>query len=211
VEPERVIKSRKLSVTLTYQFGRDQLIYTLKDRTGELQFPVRYEVIDVPAPYKVTLKDRTTILYFGAAGFALIAGAAVLKYGSIATIFGLLGFAALFAGLASTSTGLFSTKNTMFKMAPPPTGAGSRALRVMEGAQHDDIVAELKTRWRDRLRRMHLAVNHTNDPKSEAAKFKWLKEREVISDGEYDAALAELHDADHHPGEPVLTASKRLN
>jgi hypothetical protein len=192
VEQDRVFSRRKLGVKLTYQFGKDELTYTLRDRTGELRFSVRYEAIDVLAPYMVTIKDRTALLYFGAVGFASFGIAALLKFGTLASVFGLFGFAALFAGIASGGVGLFSIKNTMFKMSPAPPGAGNRALRVMEGESHAEIIAELKTRWRERLRRLHLTVNRLKDPRDEMAKFTWLKERGVISDEEYEAALADL-------------------
>lgn len=192
MEYDREFTRRTLSAKLTYKFGRDELTYTRKDRFGELQFPVRYDAINVLAPYKLALRDPSVYLVGVAVGFVFMGVSAAFRFGSVATLFGLLAFAAWIVSLAVGALGIFRVRNTMFQMASPPPGARNHGIRVMEGEHHDEIIAEIKSRWRDQLRRMHLVVNLSNDPKNEIAKFGWLRERGVISGEEYDAALREL-------------------
>ena len=188
----RVITRRTLSVRLKYAFGADELVYTISDRSGEVEVPLRYEAINVAEPFTLKLRDVVPQLIVLMAAFALLACAAVARHGNVATALGVAAIAVLLTAIGGGSLGLFTTRYTMFNIRPGPAGGAGRNLRVMAGRRHDEIILELKTRWRDQLRRLYLAVDRKADPAREAAKFAWLEQHGVISAAEHAAAVRAL-------------------
>ena len=70
-------------------------------------------------------------------------------------------------------------------------GAGA-PIRITHDTRYDDILKRIRSGWIARLRKLHLAVDFENAPKQEERKFKWLLEQGVISDAEYQGAIARL-------------------
>ena len=67
---------------------------------------------------------------------------------------------------------------------------------IIRDQSHDDVMAQIDRRRKQRLRERYATVDLGNDPERELRKFAWLKEASVISDAEYLLAVAQLRD--HH-------------
>jgi hypothetical protein len=65
-------------------------------------------------------------------------------------------------------------------------------IRVIRDSQHQTIIDEIMKRRHDLLRRKHAAVDPLNATGAESRKFRWLREEGVISDQEYNDAVARL-------------------
>jgi hypothetical protein len=71
------------------------------------------------------------------------------------------------------------------------TGAGA-PIRITHDQHHDEVLQRIKSGWIARLRKLHLAVNFENGPKQEERRFNWLLDQGVISEAEYQGAIARL-------------------
>lgn len=81
--------------------------------------------------------------------------------------------------------------NLTFTLLQPTSGAGG-PVRIIHDKRHDDILQRIKSGRTARLRELHLAVSFENAPKQEERKFKWLLDQGVISEAEYQFAIARL-------------------
>jgi hypothetical protein len=73
-----------------------------------------------------------------------------------------------------------------------PASAGGMPIRIIHDEKHDEVLARIRSGWIARLRKLHLQIDVTNDAKTEARRFKWLLDHGVISDAEYQTAIARL-------------------
>ena len=74
---------------------------------------------------------------------------------------------------------------------------------------HDEVMDELSRRRTAQWRQWYAEVDLDNDPDSEMDKFDWLRERNVISETEYQEAMKTIalhHDLDPESGgdEPLV-------
>lgn len=191
---DREFVQKTIGTTLKHRFLSDRLVYTHKDLSGAVEFSIRYETIVAAHPYVMLIKDAALRRTMQRLSLTFVVLAALLFYvphpvGRLAAL-SCLGIAV--ALTASAVIGVGAAKYTMLKMEPLPPGAGKLVLRVKQDDLHDDILGEIKARWRARLRDLHMQVNPANQPDKEQMKFKWLRENDVLSDDEYRQALAEL-------------------
>jgi hypothetical protein len=197
VNGERTIVQRSLATQLTFAFGKDSLSYTLKDLSGEIQFSPKYETIAIHQPYSYLVRDRPLrrVLYRVAIAVSLIPIALGLTRSPL-TVPAIVGSLVIVAVLLFESSR--GVRCTMLKMEPAPPGAGKLSIRVMTSKHHDEIISQIKAKWRDRLRLLHLGINRSNPIAQEVAKFKWLRENDVISDQEYDRVMREMQTETNH-------------
>jgi hypothetical protein len=87
---------------------------------------------------------------------------------------------------------LFAIKYTMLPMRPQPPGSGKQLIRIIDGKSHATILERIKTRWKARLKQLHGAINFSNDVNKEIAKFTWMKDHAIITEGEYSEAVGKL-------------------
>jgi hypothetical protein len=192
---DQIFTQARFGTKVTHRFGEYQLTYTLRDYSGEIQFSARYETITFRQPYAALVKDKPFTRRI-----TMIAGAILLCLGLLGlfkwSLIPVIAWIAVFifvAVNAINSTNLFATKCTMLKMVPPPPGAGKLGIRIMQDENHAAILAELEKRWVARVRKLHGAIDFSNDTKKELAKFAWLKENFVITDDEYREAVDRLN------------------
>jgi len=187
------IVQRKLGVRLTFQFG-EQLTYTLRDHSGEREFAVPYQAINVLAPSTLVADDvqffRTLFVVPILAVVACVALQAT--DGPLARDLGLLAAALIALLYVAKLLRVFAVKYTMLPVSPVSPGVGGLPIRIMEDARHAAILDEIKTRWRGRLKQLHGAINFANDVEKEIAKFSWMKQHAIITEGEYRDAVDKL-------------------
>ncbi len=177
-----------------YRFEPEKLVHTLCDESGERQFSVPYEAIDPQGAWTVLSKNPQfvrAIVRFAWAG--IIFGLVIASFNSPAGTAIIVASAAAFIGvLLAQSHGVFSVRYTFLKMSPVPAGANTPTLSIISDAHHDAIMAEIERRWRERLRTHYATADLSGDPEKEAARLKWLKERDVISDAEFQEQIRRL-------------------
>ena len=172
---EKTLNQRRFGTRLTYRFAANQLTYRIRDNSGEREFSVPYESINV-----VPL---------------VIVGVSIAVQGTdkgASQYLNLIGIVLFVALLGGRYLRLFAVKFTTLQMTPTPPGAGTSSLLIIKDKSHEAIFEEIKTRWRARLRQLHGTINFANDANAEIAKFTWLKDRAVITDEEYRKAVEKL-------------------
>ena len=191
---EKTLTQRRFGTRLTYRFAANQLTYKVQDYSGEREFSVPYESINVLNPASLVV-NKVQFYRMLLIVPLVIVGASFAVQGTDRTtsqylnLIGLILFVALFGGRYLR---LFAVKFTTLQMKPTPPGAGSSSLLIIKDKSHAAVFDEIKARWRARLRQLHGTINFTNDTNAEIAKFTWLKDRAVITDEEYREAVEKL-------------------
>lgn len=211
MDEEKTVIQSKFGVRLKFQFGADQLTYSVRDQSGELQFPIYYEAINVLAPSTiVTNNDRFVRRIFAFPIAAIVASIAMTNFNKAASDgFGLLGGALIVLLLVARALKLFAIRYTMLRMSPPPAGATNHLIRIIQDKNHAAVIEEIKSRWRARIKKLHGDINFANDATKEIAKLTWLKENAVITDGEYREAVEKVQA--HAMHNQLQTAERTFN
>jgi hypothetical protein len=110
----------------------------------------------------------------------------------VGAIVGIASIVSYIAILAAQSAGLFAVRFTHIPMNPVPVGANSNLLSVIGDDRKDQVVEELRKRSHERLRTLYGVANLEGNPDHEAARLRWLKDRDVISGSEYEAQMSRL-------------------
>jgi hypothetical protein len=191
---DQEIVQKRFGYTNRFRFGEDQLKVTARDCSGESTRSMNYESINLDSSSTLKIKaGRRYGLLIALIGTALTM---TIQYYCP----GRLDFALVAAGVTVAAYfGLLNGITLTFTLLPPTSGAGG-PVRIIHDKHHNDILQRIKSGWIARLRKLHLAVNFENAPKQEERKFKWLLDQGVISEAEYQAAVARL--SAHPPGLP---------
>jgi len=193
------ITQRRFGIDLTFVFGPTQLDYTYSDPSSERRFSVPYEAINVLQPGGfVDKRNRYPGRFVVGIMLAYIAMAAIGSQLNISSGVIVFAFIAARAGLYYFAhlNGWWATSYTVLPLTPPPPASGNLPVKVIDDKDGPRILAELKARWRDRIRARYGAVNLSNPPQDERNRFAWLREHGVITEEEYDAAIREIDAAD---------------
>jgi hypothetical protein len=184
-DDQEIVQSR-FGYTNRFQFGEDQLKFTSRDSSGESTRSINYETINLDS--SSTLKINAGKRY----------GLLVVLIGTILTMTiqvlcpGRLDFACAAAAISVAAYFVLLNAITLtFTLLRLTSGEGT-PLRIAHDKHYNDILQRVKSGWIARLRKLHLAVNFENPPKQEERKFKWLLDHEVISEAEYQGAIARL-------------------
>ncbi len=196
---------------MRFEFGPDQLTCSMRDASGERVFSVDYQAIQVPKPSTLVHNNDIFVRNLMLVPIGLwIAAAAGTRFNStVATASGVLATVIFIALFIARTLHLFSIKYTMLHMAPAPAAAGGHAIRIIVGNGHDAVLAETRTRWKERMRRVFGAVDPRRDPREELAKFSQLKAWGIITEEECEAAAAALEEESPRPATRV--AARALN
>jgi hypothetical protein len=186
-DDQEIVQSR-FGYTNRFHFGEDQLRFTSRDSSGESTRSINYETInlDSSSTLKINAGKRYSLL------IALIGTALTMTIKSLCP--GRLDFAWAAAGVSVAAYFVLRYLNVItltFTLLRLTSGAGT-PVRITHDKHCNDILQRIKSGWIARLRKLHLAVNFENPPKQEERKFKWLLDHEVISEAEYQGAIARL-------------------
>src|ERR1700748_3907783 len=58
MDGDLTIQQKKLGYFRTFQFGREKLVVTMRDPSGEFQYSVPYEAIDIANPSTLSIKHQ---------------------------------------------------------------------------------------------------------------------------------------------------------
>lgn len=78
-------------------------------------------------------------------------------------------------------------------------------LRIIDDAKHDKIVERLRAGWTMRVRKLYATVRQGADPGAEAQRFRWLLDRKVINEAEYQDAIGLIRWASAAPDQNQRT------
>lgn len=204
---ERSVTQRRFGARVQFQFRADRLNCTLRDHSGELNFLVPYEAIDIFESSTLVVNNFRLLRITSVVSLLLIlvlgsvAQSSGLRSAGIAVIVGVWVGAIVLVRLL----GLLAIRYTLLPVTAPP----GRKIRIMAGRDHDAILDEIKARWRERVRKLHGSINFGNDAEKELAKFAWLKRHNVITEDEF-GAISERLRANRVQGGPQQ-AQPRLN
>jgi hypothetical protein len=176
------IVQKKFSETLTFRFEDERLVRTHADASGANELAIYYNLIDVQNWTTVAvdkLKPHRYAIWavcvFGAAGAA---SGMAMPQRAFCSFVGLIAF-----GLAIAQRRKWiAARYTLYRLIEPATA--TKFIKVLEGPDHDRIIAELKARWRTRWRRLAAQVDIAADPAKEQRKFEWLRDNGVIDAAE---------------------------
>lgn len=189
---------KHLSNRATFRFGKAQLVYTIRDASGCRSFAVEYGYIPTEAS---ELEERGPWLrdvgiFLTVLGLLLTGVQLALGQPPAALIWLPIGFLTLLAyrGLRTRYTVIATEMGRIF---------------VIRDGRHDEVMDELSRRRTAQWRQWYAEVDLDNDPDSEMDKFDWLRERNVISETEYQEAMKTIalhHDLDPESGgdEPLV-------
>lgn len=189
---------KHLSNRATFRFGKAQLVYTIRDASGCRSFAVEYGYIPTEAS---ELEERVPWLrdvgiFLTVLGLLLTGVQLALGQPPAALIWLPIGLLTLLAyrGLRTRYTVIATEMGRIF---------------VIRDGRHNEVMDELSRRRTAQWRQWYAEVDLDNDPDSEMDKFDWLRERNVISETEYQEAMKTIalhHDLDPESGgdEPLV-------
>jgi hypothetical protein len=185
---DRDIVQSRFGYVNRFYFGEDQLKFSARDSSGESTGSINYETINLDGGS--TLKINAGKRY----GLLVVLIGTALTMAIQVTFPGRLDFAWVAASVSVAAYFVLRYLNVLtvtFTLLRLTGGAGA-PIRIAHDKHYDDILRRIKSGWIARQRKLHLAVNFENAPKQEERKFKWLLDQGVISDAEYQAAIARL-------------------
>lgn len=170
-------------VRLSFDFGPDALAFTHADNSGSRSLSVGYEGIAVDhketVVYKNTWYQYKFLVLFAVLGFAVANTEGHVWAAQWQVLIQVLGAAAVF---------WFIPRDVAYSLFP----CGEGMIRVMQDAQHDAIVREMKARWTAYYRARYAMPDFSKARDKEIQKFHWLKKHDIISDEEFKKAIAVL-------------------
>lgn len=203
---EKTMTQRKFGVWSQYRFEAKQLDYTLRDYSGELQFSVPYEAIDTAGASTLLVNNLRLLRILAVASLlAIFVIASVIHVGRTYSA----GMAIAIGVWLATILLVRSLRLLAIRYTILPVPAVGKRLRIIVGRNHDAILDEIRARWRVRIRELYGSINFGSDSEKELARFSWMKQHAVITEGEYQAIVEKLRTyAMHNRAEPT---EQRLN
>lgn len=184
-DDQEIVQS-KFGYTNRFHFGEDQLKFTSRDSSGESTCSINYEAINIDnsSTLKINAGKRYGLL------IVLIGTALTMTIQSLCP--GRLDFAVAAAAVSVAAYFVLVNVITLtFTLLRAASGAGT-PIRITHDKHLDEVLQRIKSGRIARLRKLHLAVNFENGPKQGGRKFKWLLDDGVISEAEYQDAIARL-------------------
>ncbi|HEU5046232.1 MAG TPA: hypothetical protein VFT64_00140 [Rickettsiales bacterium] len=184
------ITQKKHGVTLKFEFGDEDALFSYNDRSGALSSRFRYEDVDVAKPTSATMRYsyfyRTGMfLYMFSLAVALLHPSFFPHLTEVAgTAIDVISSVLILSGIALCLWRV-EVRYTLLNVA-------DGKIRIMDGTHHDRIMEMIKTRWRARMRELHGFVNFANDREKEMQKFAWLKQIGVIDAEEFQSFTEKL-------------------
>ena len=187
------VVQRRFGMRVELVIGDQQLRYAIHDSSGGREFFIPYETMALTDLPNVTLSNLPFYRRLALLPLALFVGAiATMNHVALSEDLALVSILCFAAVIAAKLLNLFSVSFTLLPANPAPQGSQGHLARIIRDSSHDHILADLKQSWSARLRQLHGAINPANEPAQELAKFKWLRDKGIITAEEFGAAAAGL-------------------
>lgn len=190
----REIVQSRYGITLRYEFGPEELIYTRSDLSEAHRCSAPYENIGVGHPSYLAINNRLFAIASSLIAISLIIATitAILVYELPPWLLVIPGGVVPIGFLIIRLRMPFSLHFALLPVSLDAFGGQAPSIWVWDDERGQEVMDELMPRWRHRLRSLYASVDPDNDPQREAAKFSWLREYEIIDEAEYQAALGEI-------------------
>ena len=176
-------------------FLEDKLDYAMRDQSGEREFSVFYESINLNDPSMMLVKDaqRSRRLFYFIS--LVILSVAFLSLhdqseGDLQSLYLALALLSVSAGFA---VNLFMQRKSIRYKIFQTSNKGP--LHFIQNEDYPSIEKEITDRWVTRAKKLYGTINFLNDFNKEQQKFEWLKHNNVITEEEYKDVLTKLRTA----------------
>lgn len=175
------IVQKKASNRAEFQFGTENLRYSIKDPSGTHSYSIEYE--SIPTVHSEMEERR---VWFRNAGWLwVIIGIAQIVFRF--TEDRQLGFP-FWLLLGAGCLGYYYYSSTKFLVFSTDAGR----IFVIDDRDRERIIAEFTRRRIDQLKRRYARIIDPANPERESARFGWLEKQGVISTDEHENLLVEL-------------------
>lgn len=171
----------KAGTKTTFDFGVDELKYTVVDKTSSTTFKTPYTGLSNDHGFLV--ERNTWLMNVGLIWIALGLLTTGVKFAETRTVVPSLW---LWLGLACAGWAWVRT----IRYLKIPTEHGT--ILLIEDSQKGSLLAELEGRRRDQLRRWHDFIDASEDPARQRARFNWLHEEGALTAEELDERVDRL-------------------
>ena len=178
---DRTIEQDKAGNRTRFDFGEDEIKYTLVDKSSSQTFKSPYTQFSRDHGFLI---ERNTWLMN--VGWLWVALGAVLTTLSFAAESGPMPSLWLFLGAGCVLVAWLRT----VRFTKVPTESGT--LLIIDDAQQPAILAELERRRIDQLRRWHDFLDAEEAPERQRSRLKWLREEGALDEAELAERLDRL-------------------
>lgn len=185
----KVYSQKRFSNKSRFSFRLGELLYSMENKDGAGTWTIPYENIPFNSS---TFEGRSSYLsnigllftglgtlYFILYAFVYLVDSTMLTGVGSGMVFLPVGIIFLIAYK------YFRTVHTLFE-------TDEVNLLVIHDSEHDEIVRTIQKRRNKRFFELYGEINQNNDPQMEKDKFRWLLDRNVISEEIYDEKVALL-------------------
>ncbi len=181
-------QKRHFFVSTHFDFKDDKLEFLIKDVRQDYGFSIHYDDIDSKKSF-TTLKEKWPSAFSAVAYIFFVLDVFWISKGFSPVGQGMLATAILFMAIGS----FFKVDATLI-----PTEMGN--IVILPDKNHDKIVSEIFSRRRDVLKNIYGIVNPLNHPENEINRFRWLRDEDIITPSEFEAAYKLIYGAIDNQG-----------
>lgn len=183
----------------------------MRDGAGERSFAAPYEVLALKAQSRFTFNNNNFAWRLRLIPVATIVGSYLISgiAHPASVIINALSIIALIGILLCGYAKVFAVKFISVPLSPSPVEAQGRALQVIDDKKNNEILTELASRWKARLRLIHGRADLTRDANFERSRLTWLRDNDVITVNEFNIEISRL--SEEHNGPMEGFAPKTLN
>lgn len=176
------VTQKRLTVKTRFEFGDEELTYSIEHKGSKGSFKVKYA--EIPPPASQLLERQEWLRNIGVIWVVLGLFFMFRAYVNGASLSGqgfwpMLGVFCLIAYQATL------VRLTVFK-----TGHG--LLCVIQDKRYKQIVGEITSRKNAQLIKLFGEINRENDPEMEVRKFNWLREQGALTEEEAEKKIEQV-------------------
>lgn len=179
------IAQKKFSNKTKFEFRDEDLKYTVQDKSGSQSFSVEYGAIPTDHGDLVERNDwyrNAGVLWFVLGVFIIVSH--YLETGTMKW--------SIWLPVGAICFVMYWVVKTAYVVIDTEKGR----LFIIKDEKHDEILKEIDSRRKGQWLSWYGALDLGNDPSNEINKFKWLLDKEVISQEEYNLNIAQI--TNHH-------------
>jgi len=173
-----------------FTFGDDSVHYQIDDGRNRLFLDIPYRELNLKATTIQSFAELAFRRYGLALAGGILLGLAFMAESGFTEVEQMFLFGLVFLSLALS---ILSRKMKFDATLVP--ASGKHKILIFHDSQHDAILAEMKRRNKEQLRRFFAEVDTLNHPDIEMRRFLWLKEQGIVSEQEFSAAQLKITDA----------------
>ena len=176
------ISQKRFSNRTKFEFGEEELKYTIRDKGSAADFKINYAEFPVSSNMREERNEwlrNVGIIWILLGCFFL--GTAILNDESISG----KGFWIMVGAVCLI---FYKFSGTTYSVYPTEKGS----LFIIRDKKYPEIINEINSRKKNQLLEWHGEINRENDPQYEIDKFKWLNEQGVLTEEETENKIEQI-------------------